>query len=151
MAQVKLILRESVSSLGEAGDVVSVKPGYAKNFLIPQGKATFATESNVRELEHQQRVVAEKVTKELDELGAVRSRIESLALEVKAKVGEEGKLFGSVTALQIRDLLAEQGIEVDRRRIGLDEPIKEAGEHSVAVKLHRDLVAQLKLTVAAEE
>ena len=101
MGQVKLILRESVPSLGEAGDLVSVKPGYARNYLIPQGKAIFATESNVQEFEHHKRVVAGKVAKELKELGAVKARIESLSLEVKARVGEEGKLFGSVTALQI--------------------------------------------------
>jgi large subunit ribosomal protein L9 len=151
MSQVKLILRESVPSLGEAGDVVSVKPGYARNYLIPLGKAIFATESGVRELEHHQRVVAQKVAKELKELEAVRARIESLSLEVKARAGEEGKLFGSVTALQIGELLAEQGIEVDRRRIELPEPIKELGEHSVGVKLHRDLVAQIKLQVTPEE
>ncbi len=151
MSQVKLILRESVPSLGEAGDLVSVKPGYARNYLIPQGKAIFATESNVQEFEHQKRVVADKVSKDLKEFGAVKARIESLSLEVKARVGEEGKLFGSVTALQIGELLAECGVEVDRRRIELAEPIKQAGEHSVAVKLHRDLVADLKLRVAPEE
>jgi large subunit ribosomal protein L9 len=151
MRQLKLILRESVPSLGEAGDLVTVKPGYARNYLIPQGKAIFATEANVRELEHHRRVVAEKVAKEMATLGAVKDRIEGLSLEVKARVGEEGRLFGSVTALQIGELLAQQGVEVDRRRIELREPIKEAGEHTVAVKLHRDLVAQLTLKVVPEE
>ena len=117
MGQVKLILRESMPSLGEAGDLVSVKPGYARNYLIPQGKALFATESNVQEFEHQKRVVAGKVAKELKDLGAVKARIESLSLEVKARVGEEGKLFGSVTTLQIGELLGESGVEIDRRRI----------------------------------
>lgn len=151
MAQVKLILRESVPSLGEAGDLVSVRPGFARNYLIPQGKATFATESNLKELEHHRRVVAERVAKQLKDLEAVKTRIEALALEVKARVGEEGKLFGSVTALQIGELLAAEGIEVDRRRIELGEPIKEVGEHRVPVKLHRDCVAELKLSVSAEE
>ena len=151
MGQVKLILRESVPSLGEAGDLVIVKPGYARNYLIPQGKALFATESNVQEFKHHRRVVADKVAKDLKELGAVKARIESLSLEVKARVGEEGKLFGSVTALQIAELLAGCGIEVDRRRIELAEPIRQEGEHSVAVKLHRDLVAELKLRVIPEE
>lgn len=151
MGQVKLILRESMPSLGEAGDLVSVKPGYARNYLIPQGKALFATESNVQEFEHHKRVVAGKVAKDLKELGAVKARIESLSLEVKARVGEEGKLFGSVTALQIAELLGESGVEVDRRRIELAEPIRQEGEHSVGVKLHRDLVAQLKLRVVPEE
>jgi len=151
MRQLKLILRESVPSLGEAGDLVSVKPGYARNYLIPQGKALFATAANVHELEHHKRVVAEKVAKELEGLQAVKARIESLSIEVKARVGEEGRLFGSVTAMQIGELLAEHGVEVDRRRIELSEPIKQAGPHSVGVKLHRDLVAQLELQVVPEE
>jgi len=151
MGQVKLILREAVPALGEAGDLVSVRPGFARNYLIPQGKAIFATEANVSELEHHRRVVAETVAKQLQELAAVKDRIEALSLEVKARVGEEGKLFGSVTALQIGELLTGAGIEVDRRRIELAEVIKEAGEHTVAVKLHRDLVAQLRVNVVPEE
>jgi large subunit ribosomal protein L9 len=151
MRQVTLILREPVASLGEAGDVVKVKPGFARNFLIPQGKASVATAANVREIEHQKRVVAERVAKELKSLQAVRDRIESLSLEVVARVGEEGKLFGSVTVLQIAEQLAAQGIEIDRRRIDLPEPIKEAGEHTVPIKLHRDLVANVKVKVSPEE
>ena len=151
MGQVKLILREDVPSLGDAGELVSVKPGYARNYLIPQGKATFATEANVKELEHQRRVVEAKLAKELASLAAVRKHVEGLDLQVKARAGEEGKLFGSVTSLQIAELLAEHGVEVDRRRVQLSEPIKELGEHSVGVKLHRDLVAQVKVTVSAEQ
>ena len=151
MSQVKLILRDGVPGLGEAGDLVEVKPGFARNFLIPQGKAMFASEAKIKELEHHQRVVAEKVAKELTELTAVKAKAESLSLEVKARVGEEGKLFGSVTSAQIHELLAAEGIEVDRRRIELKDPIKEAGEHTVPVKLHRDLVAQVKVNVVPEE
>ncbi len=151
MANVKLILREEVANLGEAGDLVSVKPGYARNFLIPQGKAIPATESRVKELEHHQRVVAEKVARELKALKVVVDQLESLTLETTAKAGEEGKLFGSVTAAQIAELLGEKGYEVDRRKILLDEPIKEVGEHSVPIKLHTDLVAKLTIKVAAEE
>ena len=151
MAQVKLILREDVPKLGEAGDVVSVKPGFARNFLVPTGRAIVATEANVRELEHHKRLIAEKVAKELKSLAAERDRLEQLVLEVEAQAGEEGKLFGSVTAMQIAELLAEKGIQVDRRRIELSEPIKEVGEHSVPVKLHREVVANVKLKVAAAE
>ena len=151
MRQVTLILREPVLRLGEAGDVVKVKPGFARNFLIPQGKAMVATAANVHELEHQKRVVSEKAAKEMKSLEAVRDRIESLSLEVVARVGEEGKLFGSVTVLQIAEQLAAQGVEIDRRRIDLREPIKEAGEHIVPIKLHRDLVANAKLKVSPEE
>lgn len=151
MAQVNLILQESVQNLGEAGDLVKVKPGYARNYLIPQGKAIFATASRLRQLEHDKRVVAEKVAKQMKDLQAVKTRIEGLRLELMARVGEEGKLFGSVTALQIHESLTQQGLEIDRRRIELREPIKEAGEHSVPVKLHRDLVARLLVVVSAEE
>ena len=151
MRQVTLILREPVPSLGAAGDVVKVKPGFARNFLIPQGRAIVASTAKLRELEHHKRVVAERVTKELKSLEAVRDRIESLSLEVVARVGEEGKLFGSVTVLQIAEQLAAQGVEVDRRRIDLPEPIKEVGEHSVPIKLHHDLVANVRVKVSPEE
>ncbi len=150
MAQVKLILRESVPSLGEAGDVVGVAPGFARNFLIPQGKAIVASAARVRELEHHRRVVEEKLARELKALESVRKQLESLDLEIPARVGEEGKLFGSVTALQIAEALAQKGYEVDRRRIGLKEPIKEAGEHVVPVRLHRDLTAQIRVKVSPE-
>jgi large subunit ribosomal protein L9 len=148
---VKLILRESVPSLGEAGELVTVKPGFARNFLLPQGKAILATEGNVRELEHKQRVVAAQVAKERKEHEALRDRIQAVVLAVRARAGGEGKLFGSVTSAQIAELLAAQGVDVDRRRIQLDEPIKELGEHSVEIRLQRDLVAKVKVVVAAEE
>ena len=151
MNSVKVILRESIPSLGEAGEVISVKPGHAHNYLIPQGKAALATEGNVREIEHQKRVVAERVAREVKALGVEKSRLESLRLEVKANVGEEGKLFGSVTAAQIADLIEAQGVKLDRRKIQLEEPIKEIGEHSVPVRLHKDVVANLKVRVAAAE
>jgi large subunit ribosomal protein L9 len=150
VSHVKLILKESVHALGEAGDLVSVKPGYARNYLIPQGKAILATESRVKELEHHQRVVAEKVAREMKDLNALKERLEGLALEVSARAGEEGKLFGSVTSARIGELLAEKGYEIDRRRIELGDPIKEVGEHAVPIKLHREIVASVKLTVHAE-
>jgi large subunit ribosomal protein L9 len=151
MANVKVILRESIPSLGEAGEVVSVKPGHAHNFLIPQGKASLATEGNVREIEHQKRVVAERVAREMKELGAVKARLESLLLEVKANVGEEGKLFGSVTAVQVAELIEAQGYAIDRRKVQLAEPIKEVGEHAVPIRLHKDVVANVKVRVSAAE
>ena len=98
MGQVKLILREDVPKLGHAGEVVSVKPGYARNFLLPQGKAALASEAKVKELEHHKRLIAEKVARELKDLSAARDRLEQLELEVEAQAGEEGKLFGSVNA-----------------------------------------------------
>jgi large subunit ribosomal protein L9 len=151
MDGVKLILRESVPSLGEAGDLVTVKPGFARNFLLPHGKAILATEGKVQELEHQKRVVAAKVAKERKEHEALRDRIQGISLAVQARAGEEGKLFGSVTSAQIAELLAGHGIDVDRRKIQLDEPIKELGEHSVEIRLQGELTARVKVVVAAEE
>src|SRR5574342_472359 len=103
MSSVKLILKESVHNLGEAGDVVSVKPGYARNYLLPQGKAIPATESRVRELEHHRRILAEKAAKELKDLRSRKDQIEALTLEISARAGEGGRLFGSVTSAQIAE------------------------------------------------
>jgi large subunit ribosomal protein L9 len=150
MRQVKLILREPVLGLGEAGDLVGVKVGYARNYLLPQGKALLATESKVRELEHHKRVVTEKAARDLNDLKALRDRLESVALEVTARVGEEGKLFGSVTRAHIAELLAEKGYTVDRRKIQLSEPLREIGDHVVPIRLQRDLTAEVTLKISAE-
>ena len=150
MRQVKLILRESVLGLGEAGDLVGVKVGYARNYLLPQGKALLATESKVRELEHHKRVVTEKAARDLNDLKALRDRLESVALEVTARVGEEGKLFGSVTTAHIAELLAEKGYTVDRRKIQLSEPLRAIGDHVVPIRLQRDLTAEVALKISAE-
>jgi large subunit ribosomal protein L9 len=150
MRQVKLILRETVQGLGEAGDLVGVKVGYARNYLLPQGKALLATESKVRELEHHKRVVTEKAARDLNDLKALRDRLESVALEVTARVGEEGKLFGSVTTAHIAELLAEKGYKVDRRKIQLGEPLREIGDHVVPIRLQRDITAKVALKISAE-
>jgi large subunit ribosomal protein L9 len=150
MANVKLILVESIHRLGEAGDLVSVKPGFARNFLLPQGKALLATESRVKEFEHKRRIAEEKAARELKDLEAVKKAIEALRVEIGARAGETGKLFGSVTASQIADKVEAAGLKIDRRRIDLREPIKEVGEHKVSVRLLRELVASLTIVVAAE-
>ena len=150
MRHVKLILTDAVASLGEAGDLVDVKVGFARNYLLPKRKAILATESKVRELDHHKRVVMGKVAKEMKSLEAVRDRLQSTALEIAARVGDEGRLFGSVTAAQIAELLAEKGFEIERRRIALEAPIKEAGEHRVSIRLHRDVIAEVALTVRPE-
>ncbi len=150
MRQVKVILREAVQGLGEAGALVGVKVGYARNYLLPQGKALLATESKVRELEHHKRVVTEKAARDLNDLKALRDRLESVALEVTARVGEEGKLFGSVTTAHIAELLAEKGYKVDRRKIQLGEPLREIGDHVVPIRLQRDITANVALKISAE-
>ena len=149
MAQVKLILSEDMPNLGYAGDLISVKPGYARNYLLPQGKAILATATKVRELEHHKRIVAEKVARQLKDLEAAKKKIEKLRLKVEASAGTEGRLFGSVTVAQISGLLAAEGYEIDRRRIQLKDPIKQTGEHKVQVRLHRDLVAEIHIEVTA--
>ena len=151
MRQVKLILSESVPSLGEPGDLVAVKVGYARNYLLPAKKAVLATEARVRELEHNRRVVMEKVAKQVKALKGLRDRLQSVRLDVTARVGGEGKLFGSVTAARIAELLAEQGFEIDRRKIALGESIKEAGEHRVSIRLHGEVTAEVLVTVRPEE
>jgi large subunit ribosomal protein L9 len=151
MAQVKVILREDIARLGDAGEVVSVRPGFARNFLLPQGKAILATESSLKALEHHQRVISDKVSREKKALEGDKARIEGLSLEITVQVGGEGKLFGSVTAAQIAELLEAKGVSVDRRKIELAEPIKEAGEHRVPLRLHREVVASVRLNVRAAE
>jgi large subunit ribosomal protein L9 len=149
MSLVRLILREEIHRLGAAGDVVSVKPGYARNYLLPQGKAVLATHGRVYEIEHQQRIISEKLAKEMKDLEALKAQLEALVLEFEAQAGEEGKLFGSVTAQQLADQLAEKGQSIDRRKISLDEPIRSLGEHVIAVRLRGDVVANLKVVVSA--
>jgi large subunit ribosomal protein L9 len=151
MGLVQVILSEDVHALGIAGEVVSVKPGFARNFLIPQGKAMPATAERVHEVEHQQRVISEKRAKELTDLESVKARLDATQLEIDAQAGDEGKLFGSVTAQNLADLLAEKGLDVDRRKIVLQEPIKTTGEHTVAIRLRSDVVAEFKVTVTAAE
>ncbi len=149
MSLVKLILREEINRLGDPGDVVSVKPGYARNFLLPQGKAVLATRGRVKEIEHQQRIIGDKLAKEMKDLEALKARVENVVLEFEAQVGEEGKLFGSVTAQQLAEQLAEKGQKVDRRKISLEEPIRSVGEHTVSVRLRSDVVANVKVIVRA--
>ena len=151
MGLVQVILSEDVHALGEAGDIVSVKPGFARNYLVPEGKAVPATAERVHQVEHQQRVISEKRGKELKDLESVKARLDATKLEIEAQAGEEGKLFGSVTAQNLADLLAEKGLDVDRRKIVLTEAIKTTGEHTVAIRLRSDVVAEFKVTVTAAE
>ena len=150
MADVRVVLREDVVNLGDAGDVVGVKAGYARNYLIPQGKALIATAAKVKQLEHEKRVIEEKLAKDLKDLKAAANRINGTVVEVSANAGESGKLFGSVTTQQIASLLALQGVNVDRRRIQTD-PIRTVGEHKVGIRLHRELTVQVKVVVVGTE
>ncbi len=148
---VNIILQENVDGLGVIGDQVVVKPGYARNYLVPKGLAIVANERNVKELDHQKRQLAHKLEKVTKDAEAVKARIERVVCEFSQRAGEEGKLFGSVTSMDLEAKLQEAGIEIDRKKIQLVEPIKSLGEHVVNVKLDAGVVAELKVVVSAEE
>ena len=147
---VQVILRDDVPKLGKIGDVVRVKPGYARNFLLPRGLAVEANPKNLRVLEHQKRVIAVKAEREHKSADATAKRLDGLALTVRARAGEEGRLFGSVTNMDVERLLAEKGFVIDRRRIGLAEPIKQVGTYPITVQVGRAVRATVQLTVEAE-
>ena len=147
----KLLLKEDVDGLGFCGDEVEVKDGYGRNFLIPKGKALLATPNNLKAFNHQKLVVQGKVTKVIAAAQAVADEIAKVTCLVKKKVGDTGKMFGSVTAQEVADLLKSQGVEVDRRKIQIAEPIKKAGEYKIPVKLHSEVTAEIKLFVEGEQ
>ncbi len=147
----QVILLEDVSSLGKAGDLVKVSDGYGRNYLIPQKKAILATEKGLKMLEHQKRQVQYRMGKMKKDLEKVAQQIEGLSCTFAKSAGESGKLFGSVTSMEIESYLKEQGIEVDRKKILLEEPIKSVGIFTVPIKLHGEIVAQLKVEVVQEQ
>jgi len=148
---VEVILRDDVANLGKIGEVVRVKPGYARNFLFPRGLAVEANRRNLRVLEHQKRIIDAKAARERKSAEAVASRLQGLKLLVRARVGEEGRLFGSVTNLDVERLLAEKGFQIERRRIDLAEPIKQLGTVGIVVHVGRDVHVTVELTVEPEE
>lgn len=145
----KVILADDVRGLGHRGETVTVKPGYARNFLFPQGVAYEATEANVRRLSEEKKKYDEKMLRETAVASEAASKVEGLTVTISKKAGEEGHLYGSVTASEIADALAAKSIEVDRRRIELAEPIRRVGHHTVHVRLHKDVVATLTVDVTA--
>jgi large subunit ribosomal protein L9 len=147
----QVILREEVPTLGTIGDVVKVKPGYARNYLLPRGLAIEASTRNLKELEHQKRVVADKRLREQKSAAAVAEKMSAVTLAFTLRAGEEGKLFGSVTNQDIHRALEEKGVTVERRRILLDEPIKTLGEHKVTIHVGPDVRATVTVTVAPVE
>ena len=143
----QVILREDVAGLGIIGDVVKVKPGYARNFLLPRGLAVTADPRNLGQLEHQKRIIAAKKARERGDIEKRADSIKGLVLETEVRAGKGGKLFGSVTNIDIKRLLDEKGLDVDRRRIELRDPIKEIGEFEVMVRVGQDIAAPIKLIV----
>jgi large subunit ribosomal protein L9 len=143
----KVILRTDVVDLGHAGEVVSVKNGYARNFLLPRNLAVEASKASMRALEHEKRQIAQREKKRLGELEQLAQKIRATSVTVSREVGEADRLFGSVTSMDIQRALEQEGITVDRRLIVLDEPIKAIGVFDVPVKLHREVEAKLKVWV----
>ncbi len=146
----EVILREDVKSLGRAGELVKVKPGYARNFLLPQGLAFEATEGNRKRIEAESKSRNARQAQERSEAEAQAAKLAAVSITLTRKAGEGDRLFGSITAQDIADALAAKGQSVDKRKIELEHPIKTIGEHTVPVQLHHDVVAQVKITVAGE-
>jgi large subunit ribosomal protein L9 len=147
---IEVILRQDIETLGKTGEMVRVKPGYARNYLLPQGLAYEATEGNKKRIAAETRVRTARNQAERTEAEQFAASLRDLTLTLSGKAGEEGKLFGSITSQDIADALGRQGHQVDRRRIELEHPIKTTGSHTVAVRLHPEVHAELRVSVVAE-
>ncbi len=145
-----IILTENIDHLGTAGELIKVKDGYARNFLIPTGKAVMATTQNLKKLDHQKRLVHEKLNKVKKEAEKLAARIEAVSCTVTKPVGDEDKLFGAVTSADIQNSLSSEGIDIDRKKIILDEPLKSLGIFTVPIKIHNEVTANLKVWVVKE-
>lgn len=146
----KVILKQDIVTLGDAGDVVDVKNGYANNYLIPQGMALRATEGTLKALETERKQQARKIEQQRATAREIANKLQQLNLKVSAKAGESGKLFGTVTSGDIAEALKSEGVSVDRRKISLEAPIKELGNYQAEVKLFMDVTATLRINVEAE-
>jgi large subunit ribosomal protein L9 len=147
----QVILREDIDKLGNIGDLVKVADGYARNYLVPNKKAIEATPDNLNAMNHAKKMVSDRIRTMKKEATAEADRIKGLSVIIKAKTGEEGKLFGSVTTMDIAEAVKAQGVEIDKRKIVLDEPIKRLGDYTVSVKMHADILVDIKVSVIAEE
>lgn len=147
----QVILRMDVEDLGRAGEVVEVKPGYARNYLIPKGLAYSASEGNVRRLDNERQQARLSLERQKGRAEGLASELEGRSVSFKVRAGEEGKLFGSVTSADIAEELAREGVTIDRRDIVLEEPIKELGVFRVPVRLHADVQPEVTVWVVAEE
>jgi len=147
----KVILKENIETLGQIGDIVKVAPGYARNYLLPKGFAIEATLKNAKALEHAKRQLEYKRNKVLEGGKQLAAKLEGLSVAIAHQAGEEGKLFGSVTNIELAAKLKELGVEIDRKKIVLPEPIKQVGEFTATVKVHPEVSATLKITVSKAE
>jgi large subunit ribosomal protein L9 len=147
----KVILQETLEGVGNLGDLLDVSPGFARNYLLPRNKAVEANNRNIKEFEHAKRVTAEMAKKERLEIESFAKKVSTVSLTMPMQVGKDDKLFGSVTAKDIAEGLAEQGFPVDRRKIQLPQPIKELGTFAIAVKLPRDVSASISVHVVKKQ
>ncbi len=150
MATTNVLLREDVENLGARGEIVKVKAGFARNYLLPRKMAVQATAGNVKQIEAERGALLKKEAKERGGAEAQAALMKSVKLNFERKVGEHGMLYGSVTAMQIAEALKEKGFEIDRRRIVLQEPIKETGDFTVSVRLHREVSVDVPVIVTGE-
>jgi large subunit ribosomal protein L9 len=150
MAHTKVLLREDVDDLGARGEIVRVRSGYARNYLLPRKLAVEATAGNVKGIESERAALLKKEAKERASADAQSQQMGTLELEFRRKAGEQGALYGSVTSMDVAEALRERGYEIERHRIHLREPLKRVGEYTVPVRLHREVTIDLKVRVAPE-
>ncbi len=150
MANTTILLREEIDNLGGRGDIVKVKAGYARNFLLPHGLASLATKGNVKQIEQERAALLKRAAADRETAEAQREQMASIELNFERKAGEHGTLFGSVTSMDIAEALQAKGYEIDRRKIVLRDAIKETGEYTVNVKLYRDVILAVPVIVTAE-
>lgn len=146
----KVILQQEVPNVGRIGDILDVSNGFGRNYLIPQGKALLASTKNLKEFEHKKRLVAQKLKNEKEGSLSLATKIEGLSITTARKVGDQEKLFGSVTSKDIQDLLVKEGFNIDKSSIILTEPIKSLGVFTVPIRLHPEVTANLKIWVVEE-
>ena len=147
---IQVILREDVVHVGHLGDVVSVKPGFARNFLLPRGLAVVASDRQKNRVEHEKKVLESRMAKLKASADSLKARLDAVSLSITKAAGENEKLFGSVTAMDIEALLKDKGFEITRKQISMSDHIKSLGTHEVPVKLHRDVTATVKVVVSAK-
>jgi large subunit ribosomal protein L9 len=150
MATTKILLREDIENLGGRGEVVKVKAGYARNFLLPKGIATLATKGNVKQIDRERESLLKKAATEKSTADAQADQMRGISLAFERKAGEGGTLFGSVTSMDIAEALQAKGYEIDRRKIVLKDTIKETGDYTVNVKLHREVTLEIPVSVTSE-
>ena len=147
----EVVLKEDIENLGHMGDVVKVKDGYARNYLLPRGLVVRADQRSLKALEHEQRMIAQRRDRLNKEAQGISEQLSKVSLEFTVKVGEEGRLFGSVTNMDIEKALKEQGVDVERRRIVLDAPIKNVGDYDVPIRLRPEVMPTIKVRVVSED